>query len=242
MTGPEPARAAIVTGGSNGIGAAIVRRLRSGGCRVAVIDSATGPEPAAADLVTLPCDIADADAVPAAVAAARDRFGPASVLVHCAAFQHVAPFDELTAADWQRTFRVNVDGAFHVLRAVLPDLRAAGDGRVVVLTSSSYYTPPVGMAHYIASKGALTGLVRGLSAELGAHGVTVNAVAPGLTRTANAVRNVPAAHFDRVRARQAIPRSGEPDDIAATVEFLVSPAAGFITGQTILVDGGESRL
>lgn len=233
---------AIVTGGSHGIGAAVVRRLRDNGFRVAILDLAAGPGSGEHGALTLACDIADPDAVTAAVGAVRERLGPVSVLVHCAAYQHVAPFDRLAAADWDRTFRVNVDGAFHLIRAAVDDLRGADHGRVVILTSSSYYTPPPGMAHYIASKGALTGLVRGLSVELGPAGVTVNAVAPGLTRTENAVRNVPAAHFETVRLRQAIPRSGQPDDIAAAVVFLVSAEAGFVTGQTILVDGGESRL
>lgn len=221
-------RTAIVTGGAGGIGAAIVARLRRADIPVASVDL-LAPGDARDGVLDLVCDLADDGQITDAV-------------VHCAAFQLMRPFAELTVAEWEHTFHVNVDGAFHLLRETVPDLRAHGGGRIVLITSSSYFQPPPGLAHYVASKGALTGLVRGLSAELGAEGITVNAVAPGLTRSANAVRTVPEEHFDLVRSRQAIPRSGEPDDIAAAVAFLVSADAGFITGQTLLVDGGESRL
>ncbi|MFV0320684.1 MAG: SDR family NAD(P)-dependent oxidoreductase, partial [Microbacterium sp.] len=172
----------------------------------------------------------------------HDELGPMSVVVHAAAFQHQAPFDTLDPADWSRSFRVNVDGAFHLVRAALPDLRAAPSGRIIMITSSSYFAPPPGMSHYIATKGALTGLVRGLSTELGPDGITVNAVAPGLTATENALRNIPEQHFALVQSRQAIKRAGQADDIAGAVAYLASPDAAFVTGQTLLVDGGESRL
>lgn len=242
MPPTEPlSRVALVTGAARGIGAAIASRLHAAGHAVVSLDL-VDPERPRPGILDLRCDIAEAASVDSAVADARERLGPVSVVVHCAAFQHMAPFDELEPSDWERTFRVNVDGAFHVLRAALPDLRAAGWGRVVLVTSSSYFAPPPGMSHYIASKGALTGLARGLATELGPDGITVNCVAPGLTATENALRNVPEQHFALVRSRQAVPRAGVADDIAGAVAYLVSDDASFVTGQTLLVDGGESRL
>lgn len=234
-------RVALVTGGARGIGAAIVSRLRRAGLPVASLDMIEPASPREG-VLEVRCDIADESAVASAVERVVAALGAPSVVVHCAAYQVVGSFDVLDSRDWQRTFRVNVDGAFHVLRATLPAMRDGRWGRVVVITSSTLFAPPPGMVHYVSSKGALTGMVRALSLEVGGDGVTVNAVAPGLTRTENAVSALPESHFALVRSRQAVPRSGEPDDIAAAVAYLVSDDAGFVSGQTLLVDGGESRL
>lgn len=236
----EQIRVAVVTGGARGIGAAIVARLRGDGLMVASLDIIE-PHGPRVGVLDLRCDISDPDAVTAAVSRIGNALAPPAVVVHCAAFQMTSPFADLDPGDWDRTFRVNVDGAFHVIRAALPALRRATHPRIVVITSSGFFTPPAGMSHYIASKGALVGLVRALATEFGPQGITVNAVAPGLTRTEKAEHDVPAEHFALVRSRQALPRTGEPEDIAAAVAFLTSVEAGFVTGQTILVDGGEAR-
>ncbi len=234
-------RVAIVTGAARGIGAAIAARLRADGIAVASLD-VLSPGAPREGVLDLACDLTDARAVSAAVARARAELGPVSAVVHCAAYQVIVPFAELDPAVWQRTFDVNVTGGFHVVRAALPDMQAAGDGRIVMITSSSQFTPPPMMTHYIASKGALTGMVRALATELGPAGITVNAVAPGLTATEHALEDVPEAHFELVRSRQAIPRTGTPADIASVVSFAVSDDAAFMTGQTLLVDGGEGRV
>lgn len=237
----EPARVAVVTGAAQGIGAAIAAKLTATGHRVASLDLAE-PHTPREGIVDIVCDITDPEAVSEALARTQADLGTVTVVVHCAAYQMQGAFDELDPRDWSRTFRVNVDGAFHLVRAALPQLREAGWGRIVLITSSSQFAPPPRMTHYIASKGALTGMVRALATELGPLGITVNAVAPGLTATESALENVAQEHFDTVRSRQAIPRSGQPDDIAGVVAFAVSDAAAFMTGQTLLVDGGESRL
>ncbi|MBL5972688.1 MAG: SDR family oxidoreductase [Candidatus Leucobacter sulfamidivorax] len=234
------ARVAVVSGAARGIGAAIAERLRADGFTVVSLDLQR-PDAAREGIVDLVCDIADPEAVAAAVARAGEE-GRIDALVHCAAYQVIAPFAELDPAVWDRTFAVNVRAGFDLVRAVLPGMRAAGRGRIVMITSSSQFTPPPMMTHYIASKGALTGMVRALATELGPMGITVNAVAPGLTATAHALEDVPEAHFELVRSRQAIPRTGRPEDIAAVVSFAVSDDAAFMTGQTLLVDGGEGRI
>ncbi|MFT4084982.1 MAG: SDR family oxidoreductase [Nocardioides sp.] len=233
----------VISGGAAGIGRAMVERLVDGGARVAVLDTAVTAGTAEGDRVLgVRCDIAD----PAAVRAARDQviehFGAVNALVHCAAHQVRRRFEELTEQDWRRTMSVNVDGAFHLLDSFLPAMKRAGWGRVVLVTSSSYYAPPPGMTHYIASKGALQGMVRGLADELGEHRITINALAPGLTRTEAALAKLPEEFFAEIASHQAIKRNGEPGDQAAALSFLLSRDADFMTGQTLLVDGGEGRV
>ena len=249
MQGRHSGRLVAITGGSSGIGQAMVLRLAAEGARVAVLDVGDCAETialaqgTAGAVAGFKCDIGSSAGVAAAAAAVRTQLGQPNILVHCAAMQFMKPFDELTSDDWRAIHRVNVEGAFNVVQAFLPAMRAAKWGRVVLVASSSYFAPPPrGMTHYISTKGALLGFVRGLATEVGGDGITVNALAPGLTRTRNAIVNVPQQHFDYVISHQAVKRSGVPEDQAAAVSFLVSDDAAFMSGQTLLVDGGEGHV
>ncbi len=237
----------MITGGASGIGRAAASRLTQEGARVAVLDQnvVDRSEEEAEQLSSIRsyrCDVSDAGSVRQALAAVREELGPPAIAVHCAAYQHMVPFDQVSDELWTRTLRVNVDGGFHLAQAVLPEMRRAGWGRIVMVASSTFFAPPPGMTHYIASKGALIGMVRGLAAEVGSEGITVNALAPGLTKTATAVARLPEEQFAAIRARQAVKRSGLPDDQAGALSFLVSDDAAFISGQTLLVDGGEGHV
>jgi NAD(P)-dependent dehydrogenase (short-subunit alcohol dehydrogenase family) len=153
----------------------------------------------------------------------------------------VRPFADLTPEDWRLTQRVNQEAVFHFAHALLPGMRAAGWGRLILITSSTFFINPSHMTHYVTSKGALMGFAHGLAGEVGEYGITINCVAPGLTRTVNAAASLPEGFFREMASLQAIKRSGTPEDQAGVVSFLASDDAAFITGQTILADGGQAR-
>ena len=240
-------KVALVTGGSSGIGQAIVCRLAREGARVGIADVADAAETlekvraAGGEAWASICDISDPRQVADSVRRLVDHWGPPQILVHSAAVQFTRPFEELSLQDWRKTQAVNQESMFHLLQAVLPGMKAALWGRIVAIASSTFFVGQNAMTHYITSKGALIGLVHGLAAEVGPFGVTINAVAPGLTRTQHAVGDLPEEVFRHVASLQCIKRNGTPEDQAAVVSFLVSEDAGFITGQTILADGGQGR-
>lgn len=240
-------RVALVTGGSSGIGQAIACRLAREGAKVAIADLASAAETqslireAGSQAFAGQCDIADPTQVATFVAQVRDQLGAPQILVHSAAVQFVRPFGDLSFEQWQRTQAVNQESMFHLLKAVLPGMQAAQWGRIVVIASSTFFVGAPAMTHYVTSKGALIGLVHGLASEIGPSGITINAVAPGLTRTRKAVNDLPQELFHQIAELQCIKRNGTPEDQAAAVSFLVSEDAGFITGQTVLVDGGQGR-
>jgi NAD(P)-dependent dehydrogenase (short-subunit alcohol dehydrogenase family) len=242
-------RLVAITGGSSGIGQAMVLRLARDGARVAILD--VGDTTETVELVRreggnasgFKCDIGSWDQVNATADAVRAQLGDPQILIHCAAMQFVRAFNDVSPQDWHAMHQVNVDGCFYFIKSFLPAMRKAKWGRIVMVASSSYFAPPPrGMTLYISTKGALLGFVRGLAGEVGADGITVNALAPGLTRTKHAIANVPQQHFDYVVAHQALKRSGEPADQAAAVSFMVSDDAAFMSGQTMLVDGGEGHV
>jgi NAD(P)-dependent dehydrogenase (short-subunit alcohol dehydrogenase family) len=213
---------AVVTGGAGGIGGAIVRALGEAGFETVILDREQ-------------CDLADAASVQSAAAG----IPRADVLVHAAASFDQATLAEVELESWRRVQAVNVEAAVLLAQAFAPGMTERGWGRIVHVVSDTIWQPPSpALLPYVTSKAALIGVTRALAAALGADGITVNAVAPGLTRTPAAEQGLPEAAFESVRARQALPRSLVPDDVAGTVAFLCTDAAAAITGQTLNVDGG----
>jgi NAD(P)-dependent dehydrogenase (short-subunit alcohol dehydrogenase family) len=220
------ARTAVVTGGAGGIGGAIVRALADTGHDVAILDRAG----------EFAVDLGDE----AAVRAVAARLGPRDVLVHAAAAFDRASLAELDTATWRRVQAVNVESALWLCQELTPAMVERGFGRIVFITSNTVWRPPgPDFLPYVASKATLVGIARSLAKPLGAHGITVNCVAPGLTRTPFTEADLPAEAFEEVLVRQALPRSLAPDDTAAVVVFLASDGAVAITGQTLCADGGS---
>ncbi|GAA4469454.1 SDR family NAD(P)-dependent oxidoreductase [Phytohabitans houttuyneae] len=242
---------ALVTGAAGGIGRRIAARLAADGAAVAV-NHLPGEEPAAEALVAeitaaggraaaVVADVSDPLQVRAMIDTVRERLGPVTALVCNAATSVAAVRDwhTLTAADWQRVLAVNVTGAFLCVQAAYPDLAAAGDGAVVVMSSVTPLIGRTGNLHYVTSKAALIGFTRALAREVGPDGVRVNAIAPGAIRTPDeAVYGDPDELAATMAALQSLRRRGEPDDVAAVTSFLLGPDAAFLTGQLLVVDGG----
>ena len=150
----------------------------------------------------------------------------------------VVPFLETSLAEWRRIHGLNVEGTFLVTRALLPQLVAAGWGRVVMVSSAVVFLGPPGMVAYTASKAALVGMTRALAREVGGSGVTVNAITPGLTRTETALTTAVNDQFPHVVAHQTVPEAEEPEDVVSTLLYLCDTGSAFVTGQTVNVDGG----
>jgi 2-hydroxycyclohexanecarboxyl-CoA dehydrogenase len=232
-------KTAVVTGGGSGIGRAIAERLAADGYHVATLDLS----PAGATFAQ-EADVTDRAQVDRALAAVRERLGPVTILVNAAGVDGFKRFANLDFATWQRVIDVNLNGVFHCIQAVLPDMLEAGWGRIVNISSSSAQSGQQFMTHYVAAKSAVNGLTKALALELGPAGITVNAVPPGfidtpMLRRAEA-RGLLGGTMDEHIERTPVRRAGRPEDIAAACAFLVSEEAGYITGQILGVNGGRN--
>jgi len=234
---------ALVTGGSRGIGRAIVVALRGEGCRVALVASSEERGRAAAaelgggpDLGGYGGDIGDGEAVAALVARIREEMGEVDFLVNNAGLTQDNLLARMKAAEWERVLAVNLGGAFHFARALARPFLKRG-GRIVNITSVVGQIGNAGQANYAASKAGLIGLTKSLAKELAPRGVTVNAVAPGFIRT-DMTAALSAEVQKQLLAGIPLASLGEPEDVAAAVLFLLGPGGRYITGQVIAVNGG----
>jgi pyridoxal 4-dehydrogenase len=237
-------RVAIVTGAAQGIGAAIAKELAADGHKVVVTDiNLEGAQKVAAEIdgVAKKLDVSSPEQVAAVTAEIFDELGRIDILVNNAAIVPFTPWEELTFEEWRRVMSVNVDGLFLMVKAVGDVMAKAGYGRIVNIASNTFVAGTPNMAHYVAGKGASIGFVRTLAGEIGKDGITINAVAPGLTETEGVLAGPHNDGFGYVVAAQAFKRKGVPADIAPAVAFLASEKAGWITGQTLVVDGGHTR-
>ena len=235
-------KVALITGAGRGLGYAIAERLAADCFRVVAADVAGAEEAAArlgADAQGLTVDLSDAGQTTALAERVLAEQGRCDVLVNNAAHLGVYRLADLGLETWRRFEAVNVEAPFLLCQGLIPAMARAGSGRVINIVSNTVWEPPgPGMVPYITTKAALLGMTRALAVEHGRDGVTINAVAPGLTPTPGSTQGMPQAAFDTVRAQQAIDRPLEPQDIAAAVSFFASDDAAAVTGQALRVDGG----
>jgi NAD(P)-dependent dehydrogenase (short-subunit alcohol dehydrogenase family) len=244
-------RTAIVTGAARGIGAAIARRLAGDGFAVGVVDLVEADCAPTVDAITsgggtaiaVAADVADESAVDAAVARVAAELGAPTVLVNNAGFGPPGNLVDLPTEQWDRVLGVNLRGPFFAARATAPHMIDAGWGRVVNIASVSAVRDP-GRVDYASAKAGLLGFTKTLALQLGPHGVTANAIAPGyivsdMTRASARREGVDFAEHQR-RVAEVIPvgRVGQPEDVAHTASYLASPGAGFVSGQVVYVAGG----
>ncbi len=228
-------KVAVVTGGARGIGRVLVEALAASGADVHVFDREPAAAPEAPRVTHHEVDITSSPAVTAAVAALP---AVATLLVNNAGITRDKSLWKMTDEEWQSVLSVNLTGAFHVIRAIAPGMRAAGTGRIVNITSINGLRGKFGQANYAASKAGLIGLTKTAARELGPKGITVNAVAPGMVLT-DMARRLPEEVLKKALAETVLERLAEPEDIANAVLFLLSDAARRITGEVIRVDAGQ---
>jgi NAD(P)-dependent dehydrogenase (short-subunit alcohol dehydrogenase family) len=246
-------RVAIVTGGAMGIGKAIAMRLAKDGAAVVIADLEKFDQAAAgiakatgSKTLGLQVDVSEETAVSKMVSETVRALGRIDILVNNAAIfssLELRPFEHIPIAEFRRVMEVNIMGVWLCCRACVPHMREGGYGRIVNLASGAPLKGVPLFLHYISSKGAVIAMTRGLAREVGRDGITVNSLAPGFTLSENVAKHaVHVRQGEATKMTRAIPRDETPEDLVGSVSFLASEDAAFITGQTLVVDGGSAML
>lgn len=246
-------KVAIVTGAGSGIGRALATRLARDGAAIVVADirnhdiaAAAIADATGARTLGLPVDVSSEPDAARMAEETMKAFGRIDILVNNAALFSALeprPFERIDAAEWRKVMEVNTLGVFLCCRACVPHMRAAGGGRIINLASGAPLKGVPLLLHYVSSKGAVIAFTRALAREVGRDGITVNALAPGFTLSEGVLKSAAhVKHGEATRATRAIARDERPNDLVGAVSFLASEDAAFITGQTLVVDGGSAMV
>ena len=238
---------AVITGAANGIGQAYAQRLAADGFDIAVadvVDAAATRQLVAAEgrkFFSAIVDVTSPESTQKFATEVAANMPPVAALVNNAGIYPWKSFEDTDYETWKKVISVNLDGAFLMSKAFVPVMKNNHFGRLVNVASTTFWLNAPEMTAYIASKGGVIGFTRALASEVGAFGINVNAIAPGLTNT-KTMHGINADIFEYLPKQQAIPRMIEPQDIVGVVSFLCSTDSGFVTGQTIAADGGQVRI
>ena len=254
MTRRHEGKVAVITGAASGIGRAFAARLASEGANIIIADRNSAEETLAeiqsfgGQASSIACDISLESDVEQLGRRVEAEAGGCDILVNNAGLIPSCQIEELAFAEWRRIIATNLDAMFLTCKRFVPRMRSKRWGRIINMTSNTYGQVTKGLTHYIASKAGVIGFTRALASEVGADGITVNAIGPGFTRTPGTLalgsgyRGMSSEElFDVLAQRQAIPRAPSAADLVGTLSFLASDDAAFITAQTIYVDGGLVR-
>ena len=250
MTNDESRKVAVITGAGKGLGQAYAVRLAQDGCDIAICDLGEMSETVrlveaeGRRAVAEKCDVTNETEVNNFAARVKSEFGRADILINNAGIYPFVAFDAMTFADWRKVLSIDLDAPFLVTKAFVPLMKTNNYGRIVNISSAACWMVAPQSTHYQAAKMGVVGLTRGLASEYGESGITVNAVAPGLTHTPGTDKGQAGelGFFDMMPQLQSIKRGGETRDLIPAISFLASEESRFITGQTIVVDGGAVRL
>jgi len=244
-------KVAIVTGAGRGLGKAISLRLGMEGAKIVAadidFDNCTATVNAFREkgltAIAMEVDVTEEKHISRMVEEAISKFGAIDILVNNAALYYGIswkPFDKISIEEWDRVMTVNVRGCWQCTKGVVPQMRKQGKGKIINVASSAFFTPPGVFCHYTASKGGVIALTRALATELGADGINVNAIAPGPTMTEATKKAMPEERALKAAEKTPLKRLEQPEDVVGAAVFLASDDSDFITGQTIIIDGGRA--